>query len=164
MEQLGLSTDELTNLASVYLGAMMQKKPELDKFEQVIVTLLFVFSKLIEHNNMRLSEQLRLTSEPVPKIDILSPSDANDLVAVSGLGIKRGGTYVKVLGELYNIAGYELSDVEIVAALYDERGCVVDRGTDSICDFFEGGKYVFEIRIFDPAPFVYYEVTTVVTV
>jgi len=163
MEQLGLSTDELTNLASVYLGAMMEKKPELAKFNQVIVTLVFVFSKLIEHNNRRLSEQLRFASEPLPKVDILLPSDANDMVAISGLGIKQDSTSVKVLGELHNIAGDELSLVEIVAALYDEQGCVVDRGTDTLYDFAEGGKYIFGIRIFNPAPFVHYEVTTVVT-
>ena len=164
MRQWGLSMDELMELAQVYSVSLTEKYPELARLGPAGVALLFIASRLIHHNNLRIAEQLNQHPGSQPLVEVLPPIDADAQVAISGVGVKLTSTgVVKIFGEVHNVSGYDLSIVEIIAALYDEQDRVVDRGTDTAYDLAADSKYVFEISIYDAAPFVRYEVTTVVT-
>ena len=164
MRQWGLSMDELMELALVYLAGMARKYPELARLGYAGTALTLIASGLIHDNNQRIAEQLNQHLGSQPLVEVLPPIDADAQVAISGVGVKLTSTgTIKIFGEARNVAGYDLSEVEIVAALYDEQDRVVDRGTDTVYDLAADGKYVFEVIILNAAPFVRYEVTTVVT-
>ncbi len=124
-----------------------------------------MITTLIYYNNQKLTEHLQRSNDiqTTPRVEILPPvEDTRVIISNTGTKLSVTGT-VKVMGEVYNIAGYELSQVEIIAALYDESGHVVDRGTDTVFDLAEESKYIFEIIIRNAAPFLRYEVVSVVT-
>jgi len=164
MRQWGLSMDELMELALVYLTGMARKYPELARLGDAGTALTLIASGLIHDNNQRIAEQLNQHLGSQSLVEVLPPIDADVQVAISGVGVKLTSTgTIKIFGEARNVAGYDLSEVEIIAALYDEQDRVVDRGTDTVYDLAVDGKYVFEVIILNAAPFVHYEVTTVVT-
>jgi len=158
MRELGLSEDELKELATTYWDIIEGKYPKAAQLQKLFSWLVFVFSKLIVHNNQRLAEQLNQSLAAGPRVEILSSVEADLPVAISGIGLKETETSVKIFGEVQNLGSYYLEYVEIVAALYDAQNRVVDRGSDTVDLLLPNSKYVFEIRIYDPAPFVRYEV------
>jgi hypothetical protein len=145
---------------------MNQKYPELARVQKLMDLIIMLITGLIYSNNQKLAEYLQgaNNAQIASKVEILpkATEDARVIIANTGTKLTSGGT-LQVMGEAYNIAGYELSEVELIVALYDENDRVVDRDSDTICNFAEGRKYIFEITIFDAAPFVRYEVIAVVT-
>ena len=163
MKQWGLSMDELVKLGSIYLADLMKKQPELASLENATTELLFIVARLIRDNNQRIAEQLNQCLGSQPLVDVLPPIDADAQVVISGVSVKRSTSGMSfIFGEVRNVAGHRLPEVEIIAALYDERDCVVDRGTDVVYDLAADGKYVFKVTFFETAPFVRYEVTAVI--
>ncbi len=153
MKKIGLSESELQEIASTYWNSLEDADPALRSFREVGLKLAALFSKLLALNNERIAEQLQR-----PQIDVLPAPDENTYVAVAHTGMKDDGMSVRLFGEVYNLKDFYLEDVEVVAALYNEQGSVVDRGSVMIAALPANGKYPFEIEIRNAALFASYEI------
>ena len=166
MSDLGLSKQELLDVGVMHVVFMINKYPEFVKIRKLIDMIMLIFVIMIDKNNQKISEQFqalsKFPSNPDTKILLPVNEDARAIVKNTGVKFTSTGT-VRIMGELYNIAGYELSEVEIIAALYDESGRVIERGVTEVYYLSDDSKYIFQIDIRDAEPFSHYDVIVSVT-
>jgi hypothetical protein len=153
MKKIGLSESELQEIASTYWDSLEDTDPALKSFREVGLKLASLFNKLLALNNERIAEQVQQS-----QVDVLPAPDENTYVAVAHTGLKDDGMSVRLFGEAHNLRDFYLEDIEVVAALYDEQGNVMDRGATTIEGLPPNGRYPFEIEIRDAAPFASYEI------